>query len=250
MIIGGVLLLVLAVIFFFVARANAGKLQALNAVDTCDTATLSAIHRRITTALGANDFAQPCEVMGVIECATPLTGPVSGQALVAYLYTTHREYEERITTQENGQSTTRIERRSEQIEQNERRVPFTIRDDTGQVLVVPDGAKIDLIETANRFLETPQPWTGATRTLGHRQFERGLEVGIRVFVSGTAIDQNGQVVIARHPTNSKQPFIISRKSEHELANSAATWARNMRYATIASGIIGLALVVGGVLMGG
>ncbi|WP_322816733.1 E3 ubiquitin ligase family protein [Chloroflexus sp.] len=248
--VGGVLLLVLAVILFFVARANDGKLQALNAVETYDTATLSAIHRRITTALGANDFAQPCEVMGVIECAAPLTGRVSEQMLVAYSCTTHREYEERITTQENGRSTTRIERRSEQIEQNERRVPFTIRDDTGQVLVVPDGAKIDLIETANRFLETPQPWTGATRTLGQRQCERGLEVGARVFVSGTAIDQNGQVVIASHPNNRKHPFIISRKSEQELANSAAAWARNMRYAAIVSGVIGLALVVGGVLMGG
>ena len=162
--------------------------------------------------------------------------------LVAYSCTTHREYEERITTQENGQSTTRIERRSEQIEQNERRVPFTIRNDTGQVLVVPDGAKIDLIETANRFL--------ATRTLGQRQFERGLEVGARIFVSGTAIDQNGQVVIASHRNNRKHPFIISRKSEQELANSAAAWARDMRYAAIVRGMIGLALVVGGVLMGG
>lgn len=249
MVIGGVLLLVLAVIFFFAARANANKLQTLNAVETYDTATLAAIHQRITASLGASGFAQPCEVEGVIECASPLTGPISGKPLVAYTYTINREYEERVTTTTNGKPETRVERRSEQIEQNERRAPFLVRDERGHVQVLPDGATLEVIETGNRFVETPQPWTGATRALGRRECERGLEVGARVFVLGTAIDQGGRLAIARHPANSKHTFMISRKSEQELAASAATWARNMNYAAIASGLIGFVLVVWGMLAG-
>ncbi|WP_298406912.1 E3 ubiquitin ligase family protein [uncultured Chloroflexus sp.] len=247
MVIGGVLLLVLAVIFFSVARANANKLHTLNAVDSYDTATLAAIHQRITAALGASGFAQPCEIEGVIECAAPLVGLVSGQPLVAYTYTVNREYEERVTTTTNGKPETRVERRSEQIEQNERRVPFMVRDERGHVQVLPDGATLELIDTGNRFVEMSQPWTGATRTLGRREYERGLEVGARVFVLGTAIDQGGRVAIARHPAKSKQAFLVSRKSEQELAASAATWARIMHGAAIASGLIGFVLVVWGML---
>ncbi|WP_298821783.1 E3 ubiquitin ligase family protein [Chloroflexus sp.] len=249
MIIGGILLIGLAVIFFFVARANTNKLRALNAVDTCDTATLTAIHQRITAALGASGLAQPCEVEGIVECAAPLTGPVSGRALVAYVHTINREYEERITTQEGGRTSSRVERRSEQLAQNEHRVPFAVRDQHGHVLVLPDDASFDLIETGNRFVETPQAWTGATRALGRREYERGLEVGTRVFVLGTAIDHDGQVAIAHHPTNRKQPFMISRKSEQELAASAAVWARNLNIAALVSGVIGLGLVVLGMLAG-
>lgn len=140
--------------FFSVARANANKLHTLNAVDGYDTTTLAAIHQRITAALGASGFAQPCEIEGVIECAAPLVGPVSGQPLVAYTYTVNREYEERVTTT-NDKPETRVERRSEQIEQNERRVPFMVRDERGHVQVLPDGATLELIDTGNRFVEMP-----------------------------------------------------------------------------------------------
>ncbi len=247
--IGGVIFLVLAVIFFVLARVNARKLQLLNAVETYDAATLTAIHHRITTALGAQGLAQPCEVEGTIECDTPLIGPISGRNLVAFTHTTTREFEERVTVTSNGRSETRVERRSEQAQQNEQRVPFFVRDQTGRVQVLPAGATIELVETGQRFVETPEPWRGATRALGQRQVERGLEGGTRVFVLGTAIDHGGAVAVAHHPSDSKQAFLISRKSEQELAQSAATWARNMQYAAIGSGLVGL-LLVGWSMFGG
>jgi hypothetical protein len=248
----GIVLLILSVPFLFVARANAKLLHRLNTVETYDAATLDEIHRRITTSLGASYFIRPCEVTGIIECDTPLIGPVSGRAFVAYKYDVYEEYEEEVTTRDDeGRESTTTERRSTSIESEERRIPFFVRDDTGRVLVLPDGATIDLIETVNRFVTTPQSpsWTSSINTLGWRQIERGLDVGTRVFVSGIAIDHDGKPAVASYTPYGKQPLLISRKSEQELAASAAFWARSMSYAAIASAVIGLALIVGSFLIG-
>lgn len=70
-----------------------------------------------------------------------------------------------------------------------------------------------------------------------------------MFVSGIAIDHDGKPAVASYTPYGKQPLLISRKSEQELAASAAFWARSMSYAAIASAVIGLALIVGSFLIG-
>lgn len=126
--------------------------------------------------------------------------------MVAYTYIAHREYEERETLTSAGKSTTHVKQRSEQIEQRKHRVPFTMRDERGLVQVLPAEAKFELTETGNRFVETPQPWPGATYALGQRESERGLEVGARVFVIYTAIDHGGSVAIAGHLRTANKSF--------------------------------------------
>lgn len=250
MVFGGIILLIIATICFFVARSNAGSLQAMNAAETYTARLLGEVHRKIADSLGADALAQPCEVEGVIECDTPLTGPVSGQPCVAYSYSQSREYEERVTsTDADGKRETKVERRSESLKTEDRRANFFVRDDTGRTLVLPEGADLDLVESGSRFDAVQQPWTGATRTLGQRHSERSLAPGTRVYVLGTAVDHAGAPAIARHPSDHKQRFLVSRKSERELAQSAAGWARNMYYAAAGSGALGVVLLLWGMIGG-
>ncbi|EFO78925.1 hypothetical protein OSCT_3220 [Oscillochloris trichoides DG-6] len=244
----GVILLIVGVICFFVARSKANALHAMNAADTYTAQLLAEVHRKITSTLGGNGWAQPCEIEGIIECDSPLKGPISGQPCVAYYYTQSREYEERVTsTDSDGKRETTVERRSEQLRSEDRRIKFYVRDETGKTLVMPEGADLDLLETGNRFDQDEKPWTGATRTLGQSHVEQSLAVGTKVYLLGCAVDREGSVAVGKHPKDSKHRFMISRKSEQELANSAAFWSRNLYYAAAASGGLGLILVVLGML---
>jgi E3 Ubiquitin ligase len=249
MVIGGVILLILAVIFYFVSRSNSGQLDALNATDTYTAQLLGELHKKITTALGKEAFAQPCEIEGVIESDAPLIAPSSMTPCVAFTRTVTREYEERVTsTDSNGKRETRTERRSDTVESQDRRAKFFVRDATGRTMVLPEEAEIDMVEISNSFEDEPSSrWSGSTRTLGKRTVETALQVGVQVFVLGCAVDHGGAPAVGKGPKEKKLRFMISRQSERELAGSAQAWARNMLYATWGSGALGALLLILGLL---
>lgn len=250
MVIGGILLLIVAVICFFVARSNASSLHAMNAAETYTAQLLTEVHRKITSTLGADALVQVCEIEGVIECDSPLLGPVSQEACVAYTYTQSREYEERVTTTDSeGKRQTSVERRSDQLKNEDRRTRFYVRDATGLTLVLPEGAELDLVESGNRFDEVQQPWSGATRTLGQSHVERSLAPGTQVYILGCAINYGGVPAVARHPSDKKQRFLVSRQTERELASSAASWSRNLYYAAAVAGVVGVIVTVLGLITG-
>ena len=248
MIFFGIVLLIVAIVCFFVARGQSGKLRAMNAADTFTAQMLQDLHGRVVSSVGPEALAQPCEVTGTVESDAPLSAPVSGMACVAYVHTVTREYEEDVTnTDSNGKTTQEMARRSETIETSQRRAPFYVRDATGRVLVNPEDADLDMVEAGGRF-DAAQPKPGErARTLGFRHAVQALPVGAQVYVLGCAVDSGGQPAIARGPRDRKQRFLISRRSERELAGSAASWARGLYYAAGGLGALGVALLVLGLL---
>lgn len=239
----GVILLIVAVICFFIYRSESSKLRAMSATDTYTAQLLKDLHTRVVGTLGSDALAQACEVEGIIECSTPLTGPISKKPSVAYTYQVTREYEEEVTSRDSdGKTTRKTERGSETITSEDRRTNFWVRDATGQILVNPEGADLDLIEMANRFEDEPAQTMARRRTLGKRMTERALPVGTKVYILGFAVDHEGQPMITRDPRG-KGLFIVSRKSERELMQSAESWSRNLRYVTIGSGVLGVLLVI-------
>jgi hypothetical protein len=244
MVVGGILLLIAAVVCYFIARGQAGKLRAMNAADTYTAQMLSDLHSRVTGSLGAEALAQPCDLEGLIESDAPLIAPLSKTPCVAYTYSVTREYEEDVTsTDSEGKQSTQTQRGSETLESEDRRANFWIRDATGRSLVVPESADLDLVETSNRFEVAPTPGFGRRRELGRRSVEQTLAVGTQVYVLGCAVDYQGQPAISRSPKDSKARFLISRRSERELTQSAASWSRNLYYVAAGAGIIGLVLIV-------
>ena len=248
MIIFGIILLLVSAGCFLAARGQAGRLRAINAADTFTAQMLLELYNRVIPALGGEALAQPCEVAGTIEADTPLTAPLSNTACVAYTYQVMREYEEDVTTNDaNGKTTTETQQRSETASNDERRARFYVRDATGRVLIDPADAEIDLIGSGTRFDPAQRTASARTRTLGHRHQEQSLAVGTPVYILGCVVDGQGQPMIARSPKDHKQKFIISRRSERELAASAASAARNWYYATAGLGALGLVLLVIGLV---
>ena len=249
MVIVGSILLILAVIFYFVSRSNAGQLAALNTADTYSAQLLGEVHKKVATALGKDAFAQTCEIEGVIECDSPLVTSTNMTPCVAYTRTVTREYEERVTSADSeGKRETRTERNSETLESQDRRTNFYVRDATGRTLVLSEDAELDLVEVGNSFEDAQNSrWSGLTRTLGQRTVECALPVGVQVFVLGCAVDHSGSPAVGKGPKNKKQRFMVSRQSEHELAGSAQAWARNMLYAASGSGALGALLLIIGLI---
>jgi hypothetical protein len=248
MIFFGIILLLVAAGCFFAARSQSGRLRSMNAVDTFTAQMLRDLYERVVPTLGAEALAQPCEVAGVIEADTPLTGPLSGGACVAYNHTVTREFEEDVTTtDEKGKTTTETRTRSETISTDERRAQFYVRDATGRVLIDPAEAELDLADSGERFDPEKNQSLARTRTLGHRHKEQSLAVGTQVYILGCVVGADGQPMIARGPKDRKQKFLISRRGERELANAAASAARWWYYATAGSGALGLVLLVVGLV---
>jgi hypothetical protein len=68
-----------------------------------------------------------------------------------------------------------------------------------------------------------------------------------VLVIGTAADEGGKLTL-RKPSQSDKKFIISLKSEEELAKSAANAAKGFLYGMIACFAIGIILVIVGLVI--
>lgn len=244
MIFFGIVLLAAAVICYVFARGQSGKLRAMNAADTFTAQMLRDLHARVVGSVGAEALAQPCEVAGTIESDAPLTAPLSGMACVAYTYGVSREYEEDVTsTDSDGKTKTETTRRSESVESDDKRAPFYVRDATGRVLVNPEDADLDMVDAGSRFDQAPPTRGERTRTLGYRHSVQALPVGTQVYVLGCAVDSGGQPAIGRGPRDRKLKFMISRRSERELANEAARTARWLYYATAGSGALGAVLLL-------
>jgi hypothetical protein len=243
MIFFGIVLLLVSIGCYFAARAQAGRLRAIDATDTFTAQMLQELYSRVVPSLGGEALAQPCEVTGTIETDTPLTAPLSNSACVAYSYQVSREFEEDVTTTDSqGKTTTETQQRSETASSDERRTRFFVRDATGRVLIDPEEAEIDLADSGARFDPAKTATLTRTRTLGHRHSEQSLAVGTQVYILGCVVDGQGQPMIARSPKDGKQKFLISRRSERELAGAAASAARNWYYGAAGSGALGVVLV--------
>ncbi len=248
MIIFGVILLLIAIGCFFAARAQAGRLRAIDTTDTFTAQMLLELYNRVVPALGGEALAQTCEVAGTIEADTPLTGPLSNSACVAYTYQVTREYEEDVTTtDEHGKTKTATEQRSETASSDDRRTRFFVRDATGRVLIDPTDAELDLVDSGTRFDPAQHTTLTRTRTLGHRHQEQSLAVGTQVYILGCVVDGQSQPMIARSPKDRKQKFFISRRSERELADAAASAARYWYYGASGAAALGLVLLLIGIV---
>jgi hypothetical protein len=248
MIIFGIIFLIVAAGCFFAARGQARRLQAINAADTFSTQIILDLYNRVVPTLGGEALAQPCEVAGLIEADAPLAGPLSNTACVAYTHTVTREYEEDVTTtDQQGKITTETEQHSETVENDDRRVKFYVRDAAGRVLIDPTDAELDLVDSGTRFDPATRTPAARTRTLGHRHQEQSLAVGTQVYILGCVVDGQGQPMISCGPESAKQRFIVSRRGERELANAAASAARNWYYATAGSSVLGLLLLLFGLI---
>lgn len=223
----GILLLVIGGLMFFFSTRKKKTLQGMAS----------------TKSMPIKDV-QPntqVEIQGNITTNQPLLTPFSKRQCVYYSYDLERQVEKR---DQQGNVTYNWET----ISRDEKRVPFIVQDDTGQIMVNPEKATIDSQSLGQQFVNTadimnnPILSTISSLVNGARQqrvTEKALCTDGPAYIYGYAV-QGPQGLFIQ---NGENKMLISYKSEEEMEKSMGRAVTSLKWGGIALGVLGLVLAV-------
>lgn len=181
-------------------------------------------------------FIGLAELKGTAESETPLTSYLAGAPCVQYAWQIDEHWSRTVTetyTDSKGhtQTRTRTESGWTRVASGSQSIPFYLKDDTGVIRVVPDGAKIHntktFDETASRssplyFGKGPQSEI-ANSTHKRRFHETALPLHTMLYVVGQAREQQ-DVVAAEIAHDKNAPmFLISTQTEKQVSAGYGRW---------------------------
>ncbi|MGF1458733.1 MAG: E3 ubiquitin ligase family protein [Leptolyngbyaceae cyanobacterium] len=230
----GIFFLVVSGVMFFSRRSQQQKLFSLKRARAMTAAELAATAGAVAEEIGGGSWRDYIKLWGTVEVEHPLLSEHRQQPCVHFVSTVQREYE----TQDDDGKTKKV---TKQISHNRQSINFWLVDDTGRVLVNPEGAAIETVQVMDEL--RPEP---ADPTSGDRYKESILPVGQNVLVVGAVSDLTGKVIIGK-PTQADHHYVISLKDEEMLATATTQSARNMGIGLFVCLGIGLVLLIWGIL---
>ncbi len=198
--------------------------------------------RDLPTSKARGVFIGLVELKGTAEAESPLRSFLAGQRCVHYHYSVEERWSRTVTehyTDKDGKPQTRTRHESgwNTVASGGETMPFYLQDDTGVVLVRPDGARIEpctlFSETASRgdALYYAKGPPGAVADSDHvRRFtESGLPLHADLYVVGRARERADVVAPEIAEDRAAPVFLISCKSEERVLKNYAvgswvTWA--------------------------
>ena len=176
------------------------------------------------------------EVNGTAESAQPFTSFLAEAACVHYAWRVDEHWSRTVTetyTDKDGKTQTRTRHESgwELVAEGGETGPFYLRDDTGVVLVRPEGAKIEAAtlfsETVSRGHElyyTKGPAHSVSDSDHRRRFvEKGLPLGATLFIAGQARERSDLVATEIAASRDAELFLISTRTEEKISSSLHVW---------------------------
>jgi hypothetical protein len=181
-------------------------------------------------------FIGLAELKGTAESETSLTSYLAGVSCVQYAWQIDEHWSRTVTetyTDSKGhtQTRTRTESGWTKVADGGQSIPFYLKDDTGVIQIVPDGAKIHNVktfdETATRssplyFGKGPQSEIANT-THKRRFHETALPLHTMLYVVGQARERQ-DVVAAEIAHDKNAPmFLISTQTEKQISAGYGRW---------------------------
>ncbi|NPC98125.1 GIDE domain-containing protein [Nocardioides sp. zg-DK7169] len=209
----------------YLARAARADRQRLRATETSTTATLTALAGAASDAAGSRSYAERVELSGVAAPGPQglLTSEISGTPCVWHHHKVSRRYQRRRRDSDGNH---RSETRTEVVTENRSREPFVLRDEHGEILVVPETA----VDRPRKVRSEFRPEKGRNGlsidigslslnlpsgddTLGYEYEEWVLTPGTPLFVQGEATDRSGRLEVR---DSLVAPLVVSTRTEEEL----------------------------------
>ncbi|MBN1366989.1 MAG: LemA family protein, partial [Dehalococcoidales bacterium] len=175
-------------------------------------------------------FIGLAELKGTAESETPFTGYLSGTRCVHYSYQVQEQWSRMVTetyTDSKGHTHTRTRRETgwKTVGSGGESAPFFIKDDTGVIRVVPDGANINEKSFFNQTCSPNDPLYFSkgpayeiANTDHRRRFtETGIPLHAELYVMGQARERQDAVAAEIAQDKVAPMFIISVKSERQLS---------------------------------
>lgn len=178
-------------------------------------------------------FVGMAEIGGAVECPAPLTAHLSGCSCVRYTFSVEEHWSRTVTewyTDKDGNRRTRTRRESgwKTVDSGGDSTPFYVRDDTGALLVRPEGAEIIdtcvFEETCGRgdpLYYAKGPEEAVSDSDHRRRFtEHAIPVGEAIEVIGQARERR-DVVAAEIAEDERAPmFLITLEPLVKVASGA------------------------------
>ncbi len=171
------------------------------------------------------------ELKGTVQCEQPLVSYLAAASCVYYSFEIEERWSRLVTTTEDdGKGGTRTETHEETgwttVASETESTPFYIQDDTGSLLVRPEGARIEALGVLDETCTPMDPLyygkgpAGGIMDSDHvRRFsEKAIPLGAPLFIVGQARERQDVVApeIAADPKASD--FLISVRSQEEVSS--------------------------------
>ena len=259
MLIAGLVLIVVAVGAAFYARHERGKARTATATETLSCGDVATLSKGVADEVGGGSFSQRCEAVGRAQPGPQglVDAPESKVDAVWVRTKVTHKYWEMVTTTRDGKSHRTRQEREDVVSDNSSIAPFALSDDSGTVVIHPDGAEIDRpervvdrFEQADRvqqdgggFLATLLRSTNDSGTLGFQREEWVIRPGTGLYVQGEVADRTGALVFAK--PQDKGAFLVSTRSEEEIVAGSEKAAKLAGIGAVLAGVIGVVLLIAG-----
>ncbi len=262
--IAGIVVFGIGLILGFVQRHQRATALSIKSARRATIAELIHMAEEIAQEIGGGSWRDYVKVLGTVECDRPLMSELKQEPCVYYTMSVRRDYEETVMrTDSKGKSYRETQRRSETVATNTQSIPFWLHDTTGKIEVNPDEAAIDSVKLLDEFRPDQASSDvlrygafsqalgraergGDRHTLGYRYSESILPLGRRVLVVGEVSDHSGSLVL-RKPSAPGQKWLISLKTDDELAAKADQGAKQAGIAMKVCLIGGAMLIIMGLV---
>jgi len=182
-------------------------------------------------------FVGLVELKGTAESESPLSSYLAGVKCVHYSWQIDEHWSRTVHetfTDSKGhvQTRTRTESGWTKVADGNESTPFYLKDDTGIVRVVPEGARINAVSTYNETFARDNPLyfgKGPSREIANtthrRRFqESALPLHAALYIVGQGRERQ-DVVAAEVAFQKNTPmFLISTKTEKQISSGYAWWA--------------------------
>jgi len=255
LIIVGVILIGIAVALWFNRKRQLNRSLNIKYYDTAKVVDVVDIYKQLREGLGGNYRGNVVELSGSARSDSPLQAEHTGQAAVYYRARVIHEYETLEIVREQDEEGNYYEREvvvnhQETVSDNERVTSFFLDDGSGeQIRITLDGATKHTVTTLDEYQPEPPSHYNAYgingTTTGYRYIEEIIPLNAKLYVLGQAVEDSGELTVAKPSKDKDVEYIVSTKSEEELIKGAENSAKMSLYGTIALGIIGVVLIIVG-----
>ncbi len=256
---GAVSIIASIVVLIFRNKAR-NQVMEMKYLKTSKAAELSELHKKLVDEVGGDAVKQLAELKGAGRMVTPLLAEITKTECIGYNFSITENYEEDYETRDDeGRIARNIRKGSNVVASNSRFNYFMLADDTGEVMIDPEGADIDMVKTTEKY----EPHSGGVgflqfgnftlninthpqrRVTGYNIVESILPAGSNLYVIGEMQDNNGSPII-RKPQDRNKPFIISRKSEEEAIKQKENTSTILLVLAVVFAVAGLGLIAWGI----
>jgi len=260
---------VIAIVGLFIWMSKSKKEGKSAILSVTETSTISEINENfesMRSSMGNGSFTHFCEVKGVAHSETPITSELAKKQVVYYSSKVVHEYErleEKRDTQ--GKVTKSWVKKSDVVSDNTNWANgFGVKDNSGFIFIDPAKAELHAIQIHSNF-EKGEPNADALvkfkiggisfgigdktpdkRTIGYRYTETAIPLNQALYVLGDANDREGKLQMSK-PKESKYPFIVSTKSETELAGDLGSSIKGLKIGAIVCWIVGAGVAIYGLI---